>query len=77
MPFVNKLVDGDIKAVAGGRRIASRLFFCHILRKANHYLLSVGLGEATALFSALGLNYEDEVPFILKVSLVTRLSMSV
>lgn len=27
MPFINKLVDGDIKAVAGGRRIASRLFF--------------------------------------------------
>lgn len=74
MPFINKLVDGDIKAVAGGRRIASRLFFCHILRKANH-LLSVGLCEATALFSALGFNYE--VPFILKVSLVTRLSMSV
>lgn len=76
MPFINKLVDGDIKAVAGGRRIASRLFFCHILRKANH-LLSVGLCEATALFSALGFNYEDEVPFILKVFLVTRLSMSV
>lgn len=27
MPFINKIVDGDIKAVAGGRRIASRLFF--------------------------------------------------